>query len=183
MRATTSAPAALSARRKALIPVFSRAGYPAKDVDAKGPQMGLRFVVKHRDMEWCSARDFVENVMDARREPGGGWMDVSIRTPSGEQVAVYLSRDASYSQRRTAWNLTRAARALRATAPTLSLEVAKAASAVVCQRKEVVTCKYIHDTNRDFGTVGHRRRCCQEGVCHYGGSSAAAAWRVTCSAT
>lgn len=72
---------------------------------------------------------------------------MSITTPSGEQVAVYLSRDASYSQRRTAWHLTRAVRALRAVAPSFSFEVARAASAVVHQWKEVVTCTYDQDSN------------------------------------
>lgn len=70
--------------------------------------------------------------MDARREPGGGWMEVALTTPTGERITTYLARDASYSQRRTAWHLARAAKSLRTDAP---------------GHKEVVTCRYVLDRN------------------------------------
>lgn len=127
--------------RKALLPVLARAGYPAKDIDIKGPQLGLRFVLKHREHENALARDFVENVMDARREPGGGWLDLTIASPTGDSITVYLARDASHAQRRTAWHL------VRSSAPGLTFAVAKAASAVVHQWKEIATCRYLADTD------------------------------------
>lgn len=128
--------------RKALAPVLARAGYSAKDVDIKGPPLGLRFVLKHREHSGPLARDFVENVMDARREPGGGWTSLTIQSPAGEAITVYVGRDVSHAQRRTAWHLARAARALRDAAPRHTFEVAKAASAVVHQWKELATCRY-----------------------------------------
>lgn len=60
---------------------------------------------------------------------------------------MHLGRDASHAQRRTAWHLARAARALRASAPGLTFEVEKAASAVVRQWKELATCRYRADTD------------------------------------
>lgn len=142
IRLSTNSPVTATAMREAIATMLERAGYPQKDVDLKGPQLGLRFVLKHRSLIGGPARDFVDNVLDARREPGGGWLDIQIVSPAGDNIVVYVNRDASRSQRRTAWHLSRAARAPRAVAPGRVFDVAKSAAAVVYQWKSIAKCHY-----------------------------------------
>lgn len=160
VRLSTNSPVTASSMRQALQPVLARAGYAPKDIDIKGPQIGLRFVLKHRNLDRSAARDFVDNVLDARREPGGGWMDIHIVSPMGDNIVVYVSRDASKAQRRTAWHLARAARALRAVAPARAFEVAKSAAAVVYQWKAVAKCRYNHDS--DNADIEWNQDLCQQ---------------------
>lgn len=82
----------------------------------------------------------VDSIMAARRLSDGSWAKLEIPTPYGASLPVFVERDKSYAQRKTGFHLARVARALRATFPGKTFEVARSSGVVTqdwCQVAQV----------------------------------------------
>lgn len=147
IRISTSTTIPLSEVLPAIKPLLERARVPMREVDVRGSQMAKNFVLRHKSGEAMRGEDMVEAIMGARRREDGTWLDVTIRTPHGSVLPLYIEQDRSHAQRKVGYHLSRAAKALRAAAPHAKFDIARSAGVVTNEWREVVTVKYAAETN------------------------------------
>lgn len=145
LRVSTSSTVSLQAMQTAIGPLIERSAVPPKDVELHGSQMGRAFTLRQRPGARGNAEDVVNAIMAARRLANGEWANITIATPYGTTLPVYIERDKSYSQKKTAFHLVRVARTLRAAFTSKSFEVARSAGIVTHDWREIAQVRFNPD--------------------------------------
>lgn len=120
---STSSTVSLQAKQMALTPLIERASCPTTEVELRGSQMGRAFTMRLRPGARGNAEGAINAIMAARRLPDGTRAKVDIQTPYGAALPVYIERDKSYAQRKTAFHLSSVARTPPAAFTTRTLKV------------------------------------------------------------
>lgn len=146
MRVSAKSVVSKQAAESALKPLFKAARVDAGRFRLTGPAVGRSFVLRPERDGDSPPDALVRQLMDARRNPAGEWMELQVEGPHGEKVPLFTDLDRSLAQRRVAWHLAQAKKVVLRFHPSLDLSLARSDGLLVHEWLPLFSCRFRDDT-------------------------------------
>lgn len=90
----------------------------------------------------------MQALLDSRRTLDGGWAQLYVTSPGGQNVEVFLDRNRSYASRKQGFHTSKLVAALRQVHPSLAVTAQRSTGLLLVAWQEVVQVKFSADTRQ-----------------------------------
>lgn len=160
------APVGRDAVLEAIDAIAQAAHIPTDAFQVTGPAVAKWFHLRLSPLETLPVEDTARALLAERRGPDGAWKDLTISSPTGAQVRLYLDRDRCLADRRINWHITATLKLIKARHPSADVVPTRASGTISCQWRDIVAFTFLPESNgvlvkwhdEVFGPARHGRR-------------------------